>query len=170
VLESKFVGGHVVLNKEQRYSILVPEFLRFPDGYKDFKCERYGGVGHAHRLFGAQVITGKEDPGFVVTDLVTPKVEYSTSSTSVPGYIAVSRQLHSQFQLATPKTRDFERYLRRKGYSVDEQAPGDHRRIIIGNWKIHLNSGGGHIDLATLKELAQFEQRTVRQLIQEVRG
>lgn len=168
VLESRFVGRQVGMKKAQLQSVLAPEFRRFPAGYRDFDCKTFGGPEEAHCLLAAQIVTASEKPSFHATGLITPKVEYGTNANTVPGYIAITRRLYSRFQLPTPKTRDFERYLRKKGYSVDEKAPGDHRRIMIGKWKIHLNNVRSHVDLATVKELARVEGKPLRELITEI--
>jgi hypothetical protein len=52
--------------------------------------------------------------------------------------------------------RDVERYVRRCG-SLDEKAPGDHKRAIVNGQVVQLNraKGDDSIDLASAKDLAR---------------
>jgi hypothetical protein len=86
----------------------------------------------------------------------------------VPGYIAVSKRVFGQFQLTTPKDRDFERWLRRSGYPVDEKAPGDHKNIYVGKQKVQLNYNNGHVDWASLNAMAKVIGIGPRELILQV--
>jgi hypothetical protein len=168
VLESRRVSNKAGFDRETIKKILIPEFKKFPAGYGQFECESWGGPANAHRLFGSQIVTAQEHPGFIVTDLAVPKVEYQADVKVVPGYIAVNKRVFGQFQLATPKDRAFERWLRSERYPVDERAPGDHKTIYIGKQKVQLNYNNGHVDWASLKAVAKVIGVGPRDLILQI--
>lgn len=61
-----------------------------------------------------------------------------------------------QFQVATPELRDVVRFVKQNG-TIDEKAPGDHKRAVINGQIIHINRAkrDNTIDLASAKALAR---------------
>jgi hypothetical protein len=79
VLESRLVSRKAGYNRKAIKTMLVPEFRKFPEGYRQFECKPWSGPAQAHRFFAAQVVTAEERPSFTSTDLAAPKKLYRGS-------------------------------------------------------------------------------------------
>jgi len=113
VLNSTLLSNRSGLSKDAMRKVLIPEFDKFPPGYRDYECKSYGGVPKAHRYLASQIVTGAVKPSDQVTDLAIPKTEYNSSADAVPGYLAVDcHSIFWRFQLARPKDRELEFDLR----------------------------------------------------------
>ena len=171
VLKSTLVRKALGVDARYMKKHVMPYFRDcFPAGYKDFECKSFKGAANGHRLFSAQISRGQLHPHPLNTDVALAKSEYRVSNMAVPGYVLFTPDFCSRFQLATPRLGEVERYARSKGYLIDENAPGDHKRIVANGVKIQLNRAKGkEIDLASIKALAKHEGLTVHDLIHEIR-
>lgn len=170
VLSSTLVANRVGLKMKQLRDILRPLFDRFPDGYRHFRCKRMGGVTKAHKLLGAQVVSGAVDPGFIATELATPKREYGESPSKTPGYLVFAPKALSRFQLPRPARKRCKRYLRGQGWHYIGPGPGDHERWKVNGHTIHVNFRKGEADLASLKAIAGASGMPVAQLVDAMLG
>ena len=168
VIGSKMVKRALGIDAKYIKAYIVPYFRTFPEGYKRFECASVPGrVAGAHAILSAQIAraTVAIHNAERNTALSLAKDEYSTRDDSVPGYLVLRPAFRSRFQLQTPRMRDVERYVRQCG-SLDEKAPGDHKRAIVNGQAVHLNRAKGDdtVDLATAKALARALGITVFQL------
>ena len=159
VLKSTFVKRTFGIDTAYMKNYVVPYFRQFPEGYKRFECKSVpGGVAGAHRLLSAQIARTSIDipESERNTDLSLAKGEYRNPRLAVPGYVVGRPEFLSRFQLQTPRFRDVERFIRRHG-TIDESAPGDHKRATLNGQRFHLNRAkrGNTLDLASAKELAR---------------
>jgi hypothetical protein len=67
-----------------------------------------------------------------------------------------------------PKRHDFERFVRRKGFSLDESAPGDHKRLHVDGKKVQVNYVRGEVDFASMKKLSRVLGLPLREVLQQV--
>jgi hypothetical protein len=175
VLRSRLVSKRVFgLPKRKWKPVLDVEFAKFGAGYRDHECVKFGGVDKAHLLLAAQIQTASISPSFTSTKQFTPKEEYSTSYKQVPGYIMSAPSLLSQFQLAGPNKRMWDRFAKANG--VSPQIPsgvGDHKEARFGRQKVQINyNKNGEMDLASLKaakRMIGFEG-SLRSFIERVRN
>jgi hypothetical protein len=173
VLESRMVKQNAGINSKYMKEYVVPYFRTFPDGYRHFECLSVGGPEAAHRLLSAQIARAKIDlPKHECnTGLSLAKNEYSSDHRSVPGYL-MFRQTSwmSRFQLQTPRLRDVTRYIKRIGGEIDENAPGDHKRVRLRGQTTQLNKAGQSnvADLASMKSLARLMGITVFDLVKAI--
>ena len=158
VLESKMVKRALGVGSAFMYDNVVRYFDTFPMPYKNFRCPEVGGPDNAHRLFSAQIARKQIviPPQEWNTGIALAKTEYSTDSTAVPGYLLIRPTFLSRFQLQTPRMSDVEAFVKQHG-TIDEKAPGDHKRAKINGQTIQLNRAkrGNTIDLASAKALAR---------------
>jgi hypothetical protein len=145
---------------------LKPYLRTFPPGYRDF--DKPGGMSAtvAHQKLAADVLDYA--PG--VTSLFTPYMEYTTGFSRVPVYLVFSSAFASKFQLATPTLQRTLKYFRQRGYPVDEEAKGDHKRVFVNGRSVQLNRSRSRkeVDLASIKDIAKCEGITTHELIRRI--
>jgi hypothetical protein len=175
VLKSRMVAKRVYrLPAKQWKKVLHQEFSKFGAGYRDHECKHVGGVDNAHALLAAQIETASCTPGFSSTTQFTPRSECGTPDKQVPGYIMATPNLLSQFQLAGPNKRNWDRFAKANG--ISPQTPsgvGDHKQVRLGRQKVQINyNRNGEMDLASLraaKKVLGFDG-SLRSFIQQIRS
>lgn len=169
VLESTFVANRLRITMADYRDFLQSQFDRFPDGYKHYRCTKFGGTEAAHALLGAQVVSGQQKPGFALTAKFTPKMEYSSKVEDVPGYIVARRSFISRFQLAMPKKHKWATYAKRRGISFEKPGKGDHERWRVDGTLVTLNFINGECDRNSLRDVAGVLGVSLRQLVEQIR-
>jgi hypothetical protein len=71
--------------------------------------------------------------------------------------------------VGTPKDHKCERWRRKNGFTK-EPAKGDHWRWSIGKKSVQVNYRNGHMDIASLKEIARVLNRSVWDLFREIQA
>lgn len=156
VRKSTMVKRALKIDKKYLDRYVVPYFRCFPEGYKRFECLSVGGPKRAHQILSAQIARTEIEPCYPNTNLALAKDEYRISPKTVPGFIVMTPSFRHQFQVATPELRDVVRFVKQNG-TIDEKAPGDHKRAVINGQIIHINRAkrDNTIDLASAKALAR---------------
>jgi hypothetical protein len=169
VLQSSLVANRLGLPKDSYRELLETEFGTFGPGYRDFACAKFGGPSMAHKLLAAQIATANKSPGFHSTEASTPKREYSLAPRIVPGYLVWLPSTVSRFQLATPRRKKLEQYLRKKKFIYAGPGPGDHELWKFGKETVQINYNNGECDLASLKAVAKVLGKSVYEVKREIR-
>jgi hypothetical protein len=145
---------------------LKPYLRTFPPGYRDF--EKPGGVSVtvAHQKLAVDLLA--YPPG--VTLLFTPYIEYTAGFSRVPAYLVFSSGFASKFQLATPTLQRTLRYCSQRGYRVDDEAEGAHKRVFVNGRTVQLNRSRSRkeVDLASIKDMAKCERITTHELRRKI--
>jgi hypothetical protein len=169
VIESSLVHLRVECRRSPMRQLLVHEFRTFGPGYRDFQCLKYGGPKSTHKLFGAQVVTGRASPGFSVTEFATPKRLYVESSTAVPGYLLYKQGFAARFQLGMPKAHTWKAFADANGISRVRPGPGDHEVWTYGKQRIQINRHRDELDLASVKAVSKILNSSVRETVEAIR-
>jgi len=98
VLKSSLITHRTNIKKGLLKSIYEYDLQFAGPGYKDYKCEYYGGPEKANLYLGAQILTGKREPSHEITEFISPKYEYSSNDKAVPGYAIISKYDIERFQ------------------------------------------------------------------------
>jgi hypothetical protein len=169
VLESTLVSKRLGFPNSRYRKFLEAQFDQFGNGYKHFRGPAGIKPERAHKILGAEILTAEIIPPFLVTELATPKREYTSKPESVPGYWVSSLGFMSRFQLAMPKKRKWPRYAKETGFRFYGPGPGDHQVWIHGDQKVHINYVNGEIDKRSLEEVSRMLGKSLREVVEEMR-
>lgn len=98
VLGSKLVFTRAKISQPLARKIYEYDLQFMGPGYRDYKCPKYNGPENANKYLGAQILTGNVEPGYEITEMISPKLEYSSNDRAVPGYVVVSKYDVQRFQ------------------------------------------------------------------------
>ena len=164
LVESTMLKKALGIDKSFLEGYLKPYLRTFPPGYRDF--EKPGGmsVTVVHQKLAVDLLDLPE-----VTSLFTPYMEYTAGFSRVPAYLDFSSGFASKFQLATPTLQRTLRYCSQRGYRVDDEAKGDHKRVFVNGRPVQLNRSRSRkeVDLASIKDMAKCEGITTHELIRK---
>ena len=169
VLESTLVANRLKVKMAAYRKILESEFDKFGAGYKDYHCKKFGGTEKAHMRLGAQVVSGQQFPGFMLTEKFTPKKEYVSKVDEVPGYIVARRPFISRFQLGMPKRKKWERFANSHGISFVKYGKGDHERWRVNDKLVAINRHNGEVDRKSLNAVAHILGVPLHKLVEDIR-
>jgi hypothetical protein len=149
--------------------LLTHEFRTFGAGYRHFECLKNGGAKATHKLFGAQVIAGRVNPGFSVTEFATPKRLYNESSAAVPGYLLYRQKFVTRFQFAMPKVHKWKALANSNGITHLGLGPGDHEVWAYGKQKIQINRHRDELDPASVKAVGKILNSSLHETVEAIR-
>lgn len=151
---------------------LIPLFKQRGPGYGDFECVVCGGPSFAHKMLGAQLVSGQSLPDFYLTDVAWPESQSldCPASPRPPVYMEFLKKGGSQFQLSLPKRIKTERFLAKCGYKIDKRfGVGDHYvyKNEFGD-KVTINFKHGVLDIASAKALARLVEMNLYDTLRQM--
>jgi len=170
VLDHPFMKQFTGLFGNTYGGVAIEAFRSFPDGYKDYRCYKHGGVSKAHRILATQIIRGNVDNDYTATDLSLPVTEsVNKASRELSCYISYRQTVFSKYRCCCPSRKKTRQFLKKFGSPNPSRNIGDHEGWSVKNQNIQMNPKSSTYDIASFKALAKSLGVNLNQLDNAIR-